>query len=82
MKVMQTFQPVRIKIKITYEKSSFMRKPTLITVLPSYRMSRIKKCLIKNLTLHNAHVKLTGNVLIIIVYCLFIAFNKCISLNS
>ena len=34
---MQKFKPVQSKIKATYKKSSFMRKPRLINVLYSYR---------------------------------------------
>ena len=31
----QTFKPVKSKIKITYQKSSFMRKTRLSNVFPS-----------------------------------------------
>ena len=54
MKVMQTFKLVKSKIEKAYQKSSFMRKPKLINVLPSYRIGEIKTCLIKNVTLHSA----------------------------
>ena len=54
MEVMQTFTPVKSKIETTYQKSSFMRKTKLINVFPSWRIGEIKKCLIKNVTLHLA----------------------------
>ena len=51
---MQTFKPVKSKIKTTYQQSSIIRKSKLINVLPSYRISEINKCLRKNVTLHLA----------------------------
>ena len=50
MKVMQTFKPVKFKIETIYPKSPSMRKPKLIDT--SLIVDEIKKCLIKNLTLH------------------------------
>ena len=47
MKVMQTFKPVKSKTRMEYKKSSFMRKPKLINVLPLYKIHEIKKYLIK-----------------------------------
>ena len=47
MKVMQTFEPLKSKIETIYQKSSFLRKPTLINVLPSQRIGEIRKCLIR-----------------------------------
>ena len=42
-KVMQTFKPVDSKVKSTYEKSYFIKKPRSFNVLSSYRIGGIKK---------------------------------------
>ena len=54
IKVMQSFKHVESQIETMYQKSSFMRKPRLIDVLPSLRIREGKKCLINNATLHFA----------------------------
>ena len=52
MEIMQTFKPLNSKIETTYQKSSFTKKPKLINILPSQRIGEIKKCSVKNVTLH------------------------------
>ena len=55
---MQKLKPVNSKIKTTYQKSSFIRQPRLINVFRSKIIGGIKKCLIKNVALHVASVKI------------------------
>ena len=43
MKVMQTFKLVKCEIETIYQKSSFMTKPKLISVLPSKGIDKVKE---------------------------------------